>query len=682
LRRPDRNAGSANPIAHAARPVRVLLLAAIAVLALAALGPPRADAQLGLEGTDEPTVRSVEILGNLAYTDGTLKSIIRTRATSFFHPWRSAPLRSDFLRFDRMALRDFYRRHGYLSADVDSIAITRHGENDVDVQFLLREGPHARVEAIDFDGPTAADEEAIRAVIPLEAGGYFDFPTVQLSHAAIDSLYAERGHVVASIRDSIEITGTDARVRFTVDPGPAARLRRIVVEGTSSTKPSFVSREVTIRPGAVLARSQLLRSQQRIYDSGLYGDVQFANGEIDPVTNETDLIVSVRERSLGFVDAGIGYGTVDQARLTAQMGQRNLFRENVRFLTTARVGVRARTKPQFPYVSYLYLGERHADAALTRDWLFGYRVQGTIGIFGDEVPEFITETKIPLRSAGASAGLRYGWNRWSSVNLGFETRYVDSDSASVKDQVGTPLNSYTRNSIAATIQRDTRVNLFDPRTGTVAAASTELVGGVLRGNSRYVKFTGTATNYRPMTRRLTFAIRGSVGTLAGKGQGPAAGLEDSISALDLIPEEDRFRTGGATTVRGYAEDEIGTQIVFGTDSTGAVTRTTVRRGGAYLLQGNAEIRARLIGFLGGAAFLDAGGVWEHASDITWTRVFSFSDGAGYKDMRWTAGLGVRIATPVGPVRLDYGWKMRLARADQPDAVTGRGGFHFSLGQAY
>ncbi|HET9952264.1 MAG TPA: BamA/TamA family outer membrane protein [Candidatus Eisenbacteria bacterium] len=679
MRRPARNARSASRIARAARAARPALLA---LVAFALLGPARAAAQLEFEGTDEPTVRRVEIEGNQAYSDGTLKSIIRTRATSFFHPWRSAPLRSDFLRFDRIALRDFYRRHGYLGADVESIAVSRHGEEDVDVRFLLDEGPRARVQSIDFDGTTPGDEEAIRAVIPLEAGGFFDFPSVQLSHAAIDSFYAERGHVIASIRDSMQVVGPDVRVGFRIVPGPAARLRRIVVEGTSATKPGFVSREVTIRPGEVLARSQLLRSQQRIYDSGLYGDVQFSTGEIDSVTNETDLIVSVRERSLGWIDAGIGYGTIDQARLTAQMGQRNLFRENVRFLATARFGVRAKTKPQFPYISDLFLGERHADAALTRDWLFGYRVQGTIGVFGEEVPPFLTETKIPLRSVGASAGLRYAWNRWTSANLGFETRYVDSDSASVKDQVGTPLNSYTRNSIAATIARDTRVNLFDPRTGTVAAASTELVGGVLRGNSRYLKFTGTATNYRPLSRRLTFAIRGSAGTLAGRGQGPAAGLEDSISALDLIPEEDRFRTGGATTVRGYQEDEIGTQIVFGTDSTGAVTRTTVRRGGAYLLQGNAEVRARLIGFLGAAAFVDAGGVWEHASDITWSRVFSFSDGAGYNDMRWTAGLGVRIATPVGPVRLDYGWKMRLARGDQPDAVTGRGSFHFSLGQAY
>lgn len=677
MTRAARLARSATPLGGGVRAARGALGVALALLLLAA---PPAIAQIETE--DEPTVRRVELVGNQAYSDGTLKSIIRTRAKSFFRPWRSAPLRSDFLRFDRLAIRDFYRRHGFLRVDAESVEIVHRDGSRVEVRFHIVEGPHARVDAIDFVGPSAADEEMIRSVIPLEAGGLFDFPAVEVSLVSIDSIYAERGHVAAAIRDSIERSGENVRVRFAIDPGPSAVLRRIEIEGTRSTKPEFVSREVVLRPGEVLARSRLVRSQQRIYDSGYYSDVQFSTGEIDSATRETDLIVSVRERRLGWVDAGVGFGSKDQARLTGQVGQRNLFRDGVRFLATARVGIRAKTKPQFPYVKDFFIGDRHADVSLSRDWLFGVRVQGTIGAFAEEVPPFLTETKIPLRAAGASAGLRYGLSRWSSVSLAYEARRVNSDSASVKNQVGVPLNRYTKNSIAATLERDTRLDLFDPRNGSVTVASAEWVGGVLRGNSQYVKLTASGTAYRPLKRRLTFAVRARAGMLASRGQGPAAGLEDLISDLDLIPEEDRFRTGGATTVRGYQEDEIGTQVVFGVDSLGAITRQDVRRGGSYLLQANAEFRARLIGFLGAAAFLDGGGVWERPADLAWNRIFSFSDRAGYKDMRWVGGLGVRITTPVGPVRLDYGWKLRMASPDQPDAVTGRGGFAFSLGQAY
>lgn len=677
MRRPARIARSASRAARAAGAIRALLAFLLLFGLLGTLRPPPAAAQF--EDEDESTVTRVEMAGNVAYSEGTLKSLIRTRAKSFFRPWRSAPLRSDFLHYDRIALRDFYRRHGYLSVTVDSVAILPTGPRAVAVRFVIVEGPHAHVASLDFDGPSAADEEAIRGVIPLTAGGLFDFPGVEVSRVAIDSIYAERGNVTSTVRDSIQIEGNDVRVRFTIDPGPVATLRGVTVEGTHATKPGFVSREVVIRPGQVLARSRLLRSQQRIYDSGLYADVQFSTNEIDSAAHATDLIVTVRERRLGWVDAGVGYGTEDQVRLSAQVGQRNLFRDGVRFLATGRIGIRGTTKPQFPYLEDLVLGERHADASLTRDWLLGFRVRGTLGAFAEEVPPRLTETKIPLQAVGVSGGLRYEFSRWTSTALTYEIRRVISDSASVVNPVGTPLTRYTKNSIGVTLDRDTRLDLFDPRTGSAAIGSAALVGGAFRGNSRYLKLTGSATTYRPWSRRVTLAFRGQVGLLTSGGQTASA---DTLAALDLIPEEDRFRTGGATSVRGYQEDEIGTQVQLSTDSTGAEVRTNVRRGGAYFVQGNAEVRARLVGFLGAAAFVDAGGVWEHADDISLRRTLSFANGAGYKDMRWTVGFGVRIATPVGPVRLDYGWKLRIARRDQPDAVTGRGGFAFSLGQAY
>ncbi|MEK7316972.1 MAG: BamA/TamA family outer membrane protein [Candidatus Eisenbacteria bacterium] len=657
---------------------RAAIASALTLLALGSIQPRLAIAQLDLGGDGEQSVAKVEILGNLAYTDGTLKSLIRTRATSFFRPWRSAPLRSDFLRFDRLVLRDFYRRHGFLGADVESVAIVNRDKSSVEVRFHISEGPHARVDAIDFDGPTASDEEVIRSVIPLSAGGLFDFPAVEVSRLAIDSIYAERGHVAAFVQDSIEVTGENVRVRFTIDPGPQARLRRIDVEGTRSTKPDFVSREVVLKPGAVLARSRLLRSQQRIYDSGLYGDVQFSTGEIDSAARETNLIVSVRERRLGWVDAGVGYGTgtAQQVRLTGQMGQRNLFRDGVRFLATARVGIRIKPKPQFPYVKDLLLGDRRGDVSLTRDWLFGYRVQGSIGAYAEDVPILVTETENPLQAVGATGGFRYELSRWTSLSLLYEARRVNSDSTQLVEDVGTPLKKYTKNSVLATLQRDTRLDLFDPRAGSVATANAEFVGGLFRGNSQFLKVTGTATTYRPWRRRLTIALRARGGLITSGSQGPADTLD--LTDLDLIPKDDRFRTGGATTVRGYQENEIGT--IVAEDSLG--TLVDVPRGGAYLLLVNAEIRARLTGLLGAAAFLDGGGVWEQASDLSWRRIFSISHGAGYKDMRWVAGVGVRFASPVGPVRLDYGWKLRIARSDEPDAVTGRGGFAFSLGQAY
>jgi outer membrane protein assembly factor BamA len=133
-------------------------------------------------------------------------------------------------------------------------------------------------------------------------------------------------------------------------------------------------------------------------------------------------------------------------------------------------------------------------------------------------------------------------------------------------------------------------------------------------------------------------------------------------------------------VRGYFENEIGNRF-GGVDSAGNDLREN--RGGEVLLLGSVEARFPLIWILSGAVFVDAGNVWERPQDITLERIFTVTgSGAGYSDMRYSAGTGIRIRTPVGPVRFDYGWKLRRAKPEERDLSSTRGTFHFSLGQAF
>jgi outer membrane protein insertion porin family len=185
--------------------------------------------------------------------------------------------------------------------------------------------------------------------------------------------------------------------------------------------------------------------------------------------------------------------------------------------------------------------------------------------------------------------------------------------------------------------------------------------------------------FRPVGRATVAAFR-----LRGGLTNPKASEDSGVPVtgpIDLIPAEERFYTGGANTVRGYGENELGTRAVL--DANGQPLKNSVYRvGGRVLLLANVELRRRLFGPIGAEAFVDAGNVWERPTDVKLSNVLRFTDGAGYNDMRYSAGLGLRIATPIGPFRLDYGWKIRMARPDQPDPVSTRGNFHFSVGQAF
>ena len=449
------------------------------------------------------------------------------------------------------------------------------------------------------------------------------------------------------------------------------------VEGLRKTGRRVVTRELTVHGGDILSRKKLTDSQQRIYDTGLYSDVVFERGDIDSTSHRTDLHLTVRERKMAWVDAGLGYGTLDQLRLTSQWGQRNIGREGIRFVLTGRMGVIV-NRP----IRKWSLGNRRVDGSFSEPWIFGTRTQASVGGYAEQIVRTQTAQRIfldrPLRAYGAALAFRKDLSLITHGTLSFEHRHVISDSASLPLASGVESKSYSTRRVGLSVERDTRVDPFDPKAGSDLIGNTVVAGGVIRGSARFIKFGGTATTYRPIRRRLTLALRLQSGYV--NPFGTFAGRRDTLHELELIPLEDRFVTGGASSVRGYFENEIGNRIV-GADSTGAAIHQN--RGGEVLLLGSVEARFPLFWILSGAVFMDAGNVWERPQDITVRRLFTVTGpGAGYSDMRYSAGAGVRFSTPVGPVRFDYGWKLRRAKPEENDLSSTRGTFHFSLGQAF
>jgi outer membrane protein insertion porin family len=199
-------------------------------------------------------------------------------------------------------------------------------------------------------------------------------------------------------------------------------------------------------------------------------------------------------------------------------------------------------------------------------------------------------------------------------------------------------------SLTLGVSRDTRDNIYSPTRGTVLGGSVGCAGGPFGGDKNFVRITANASQYVSFFKKavLELSLRG--------------GIVDPFSDSDDVPIYERFFAGGADTIRGYKERAVG--------PVDTVTREPL--GGEATLIGNLEVTYPLLDFIKGAVFYDIGNVWAKVSD--------FGKGNFYSGF----GVGVRVKTPIGPIKLDYGWPTKLA----PGEDKKEGQFHFSMSHGF
>jgi outer membrane protein insertion porin family len=183
---------------------------------------------------------------------------------------------------------------------------------------------------------------------------------------------------------------------------------------------------------------------------------------------------------------------------------------------------------------------------------------------------------------------------------------------------------------------------FNPKRGSFYSGSAEVASSLIGSEVDYFKLVGQASYYVPVFWRNTFVVSGR------------AGWADPCGDTVEVPIQKRFFLGGRTTVRGFAEDGVGP---VGAD--GAPT------GGDYMVNGNVELRVPLQYKFILALFLDAGSVWFQGGP----------PGYGF-DLRESVGLGIRYVTPIGPLALEYGWKLDRREGEPP------GAWHFTIGGVF
>jgi outer membrane protein assembly complex protein YaeT len=606
-------------------------------------------------------VEKVRFEGNHSISNGAIKKVIRTGSGSFLG-LSSPPLyRPDFLRADVTTIRNLYVRKGFLDAEVTASADSGSTPSRVIVVYHVVEGPRVHVRTVSVDSSvTVYSQEEILSWVKTEPGDPFDPIQVALDREQIGGHYAERGRfptiTTETVRDSLAMD-----VRFHVAEGVAYRVRNVRVEGVVQVDSQAVARELLLKPGTPFVRDRMVQSTERLYDTGLFTAVDVTPTAFDSTNGLLDLSVRVRERKRRWIEGGVGTGTQELVRVGGEWGHRNLNGDGKR-LTSGLVFALQRVDTETQWSG-------RTQVAFTEPWFLNTRTAGTIALSAERQYEIYANRTYLEEAFGFTVGLsRDFFGAKSRVSVSMDNFWASSEVFTESpDDTTEPsfLAPYVRRFTVA-FDQDRRDDPLYPRRGVLANLTFQ-ISSASRGNTgRFLKGEGTFARHTPYRQRGSFGMRARIGRIAPWGDWGA----DQDETLARVPASDRFRIGGGSTVRGYHDNGI--------DGGG--------EGGLLFMVTNFELVTPLEGAFGLTWFIDGGNVWRHWSDFKPSAFFDPSGVAGTEalnDYRWSFGLGVRYQSPVGPIRLDVG---RRLREDEGDYLAGRSpdryAWHFSFGPMF
>lgn len=565
-------------------------------------------------------VRSVHFVGNKTFSSKTLLARMALRPPLVFGKVRFS---REILDDDLETITSFYRNEGFL----DAIVTLQRVEYDstkrrVDIWVEVSEGPRTIVTDVVIFGNRAYPDSFYLQLLETQPGEPLRASRIDRDVRRIADVLGRRGYLAASVAPEVRLDRENAMavVEFTVREGAPIRVGEIRMEGLEMVRPHVVRRELRFRENQLLRLDDIQESIRRLYQTALFRSV-----EIQPQFSEGDssvvpVVVRVSETQFGQLEGGIGFGTYDKLRASIEASYGNLWG------TGRKAGLAAR-------VSFV---RQKGEVVYSDPWAFGLPLRLDLGAYYEHQDERSYEAVL--------RGIRWTLGTQSRQRHIFRLAFREEAVRWLR-LLGQPpgdLRAKNTRSLTASYAFDVRNDLFNPTKGTYFLAQIEVAGLGGPGTNQFTKLIVDWRGYRPWREGayVSGAIR--IGWVQEYGQSKE------------VPIQERFFAGGARTVRGFGEKQLGPK-----------TATNIPTGGRFsLILNPIEVRFPFWKWFGGAVFLDVGNVWDRPEQ------------ASLKGLRWVAGFGLRLASPIGVLRLDLGLKLDRAPGESLGAVL------VDMGQAF
>jgi outer membrane protein insertion porin family len=572
---------------------------------------------LGVNAQENAEIRKIKIKGNHEFKDGELLDKITFSKSSWIkrNVFKKEPsiYSSNAWEMNKAQLRVFYQSEGFLHVEIkEPVVEVRPRKYRVDLAIKIEEGDPVTVNSLDFRTKAVGEEDSIlssdewahfKKSLLVDVGQCFKDDEVNRDKEAIAFWFSSRGYAYVNVKPRISLTPDTlgAGIIWQIEKGPFSRFGDITVEGAKRTPEEAIRNQFAIEKGDPYSSGKLALSQKQVYELGLF---RIASMQARRSTNQTDSIpvkLTIEEAPRLVTRYGAGYGREDHFRTFV----------DVRYLNfpgkTQRTNFFAKHSGLEPY---------RFEAAVTQPAVFGPNSSMALNPYVRKRDEPGFDSFV----WGENLSFQQNMGKYltASVSLYFER--VDIDIASDFEQSINDFyrSSYSKNGISPGILYYTARPRFDPVDGWSLALNTRGSTALFDSPYPFWKYIFEIKRYQPLMNGLVLAARLKAGSIFPTG------------SASSTPVEERFFAGGSQSVRGWARQMLG-----------PLDDDDIPRGGNSILEGSFEPRIKIVDPVSMVFFLDYGNVWsnENAFDLG--------------DVRFAAGSGVRVSTPIGPVGIDF-----------------------------
>ena len=573
-------------------------------------------------------IKEVHISGTDKISEKSLKKAINTKRYKLLTSWLSGSgiYKEIEAQGDADRIRDYYLDRGYIQVQVGGPEIEiLEGGKWMRVNFNVIEGGEFKVQDIDFKNNDLFTIDEIRKRIKIQRDMIFSRKMLREDLSAIIDMYGEKGYAFANVIPDIRPDEASRKVdiTFVIEKGEKIKIRRINIGGNEKTRDKVIRREIRLNELDYLNTSALKRSFQRLNNLNYFENIEIVPEKISK--DRVDLNVKVKEKSTGAFSMGGGYSSVYGFVGMLDLTEGNLFGK----------GELLKLKGEFGELRTSY------DLTFKEPWLLDTPTSLTVNLF-DTVRSFNTYN---INSTGGNIGLGRSFGEYWSGNIAYGIQNITV--------TGTPpstleIGESRTGSITTSAARDTRDNYWDPHSGNKNSLSVEYADSFLGGDNVFEKYILDTAWYYPVIFDTTLMLHGKY----GEGRG--------LRGHDF-PVNEKFYVGGIYTIRGFDYGRASTPSTIAGD---LITGDLLGADKELII--NIEYIVPLVkeAKINGVLFYDAGSGFGKEDNITWA------------DLRTSVGGGFRWLSPIGPLRLEWGYNL------DPKPGERQGIWEFSIGTLF